>query len=317
MVVFNAGTPNEGVYTLETNAGDAKGELLAFEKADEAARFARQLAGEEFTTVGNDGSVSLDAQSIMWDAQRILQFCGGGGFEVAFVPEGGRITPPASNMYDPGRFGGPGPGGPLSGPGGEPLSGPHDQFGASGPSPPPDDRLGGRGPFSPPDERFGANGPFSPHDSRYGASGPFSPHDSRFGASGPFGPQDGFQNPFGQSRHDEASQGADQRRRVPDPKMTRTQSRGKQVWEAAMKKSQNSMRKQQGSSGADSGADKRGLDQFRANLEKRFGFGADGPWPLGPGSQGPGPEGSGPEGPGPEGPGPEGSGPEGQSKGSE
>jgi hypothetical protein len=86
--------------------------------------------------------------------------------------------------------------------------------------------------------------------------------------------------------------------------MTRTQSRGRQVWEAAMKKAK-TKQQQPGSSGADSGAagsEKHGLDQFQADIQKRFGFRPDGNWPWGTGPQGPGPEGPGPEGPGPEDP---------------
>jgi hypothetical protein len=106
VVVFNRGTANEGVYTLESSVGGSKGQLLTFENTEDAIRFTSLLQGEEFSVVGNDGSVSLEAQPFMWDTQRIEQFCQGGDFEVALVPSGGIITPPEKNMYDPARFGG-------------------------------------------------------------------------------------------------------------------------------------------------------------------------------------------------------------------
>jgi hypothetical protein len=105
VVVFNRGTPNEGVYTLETMDGGSIRQLLTFENAEDASRYARLLQGEAFTVVGNERSVSLNAQPFMWDTRRIEQFCHGGDFEVALVPSGGTITPPETNMYDPARFG--------------------------------------------------------------------------------------------------------------------------------------------------------------------------------------------------------------------
>jgi hypothetical protein len=105
VVVFNAGRPNEGVYTLEASVGGSKGQLLTFENAEDAYRFASQLQGEEFTVVGNESRVSLEAQPFTWDSRRIEHFCQGSDFEVALVPSGGMITPPEKNMYDPGRFG--------------------------------------------------------------------------------------------------------------------------------------------------------------------------------------------------------------------
>jgi len=105
VVVFNRGTPNEGVYTLETQVGGLKGQLLSFENSIDARRFAQMLRREDFKVVGGESSVSLEAQPFMWDTRRIEQFCQGGDFEVALVPSGGTVTPPEKNLYDPARFG--------------------------------------------------------------------------------------------------------------------------------------------------------------------------------------------------------------------
>jgi hypothetical protein len=105
VVVFNQGTDNEGVYTLEASARGSKSELLTFENTDDARRFARHLQGEEFTVAGRGRGVSLDAQCLMWDTRRIEQFCYSGNFELAYVPSGGRIQLPEKNVFDPSRFG--------------------------------------------------------------------------------------------------------------------------------------------------------------------------------------------------------------------
>jgi hypothetical protein len=105
VLVFNRGTPNEGIYTLEGSAGGSRGQLLTFENTEDANRFASQLEGTDFTVVGNESRVSLEAQPLLWDSRRIAHFCQGGNFEVALVPSGGMITPPEKNMWDPERFG--------------------------------------------------------------------------------------------------------------------------------------------------------------------------------------------------------------------
>jgi hypothetical protein len=104
VVVFNSGTPQEGVYTLETSQGQTKGELLTFERTEDAAKFCRELQGNDFEVVGDKQSVSLQAQALPWATGRISEFCSTGDFAVAFVPAGGRISPPGKNMYDPARF---------------------------------------------------------------------------------------------------------------------------------------------------------------------------------------------------------------------
>jgi hypothetical protein len=105
VVIFNQGTMNEGVYTLESEVGGSKAQLLTFDNAEDAHRFAHRLQGEDFEVVGGMNSMSLAAQPLMWDARRISEFCHSGDFQVALVPAGGMITPPENNTYDPARFG--------------------------------------------------------------------------------------------------------------------------------------------------------------------------------------------------------------------
>jgi hypothetical protein len=106
VVIFNQGTPSEGVYTLEQkdHRGASVTHILTFEGAQDAGRFAQHLQGEDFNVVGRGSSVSLDARPLMWDTRSIAKLCNRGAFEVALVPEGRVITPPQNNTYDPTRF---------------------------------------------------------------------------------------------------------------------------------------------------------------------------------------------------------------------
>jgi hypothetical protein len=105
VVIFNKGTPKEGIYTLEQQVnGSNVSHILTFENEEDAVRFAQLLQGEDFDVVGRRSSVSLDARPLMWDTRSIAQFCNRGAFEVALVPEGRMLTPPQNNTYDPTRF---------------------------------------------------------------------------------------------------------------------------------------------------------------------------------------------------------------------
>jgi hypothetical protein len=126
VVVFNKGTRKEGVYTLQTNVGAAKAQLLTFENPADAERFAERLQQEQFNVGGTGSFVSLAPQPHIWDARRIAEFCRSGGFEVALVRNGGKIAPPEYNTYDQSQFGtrrGPAY---QSGPRGMQEGGPHD-----------------------------------------------------------------------------------------------------------------------------------------------------------------------------------------------
>jgi hypothetical protein len=106
LVIFNQGSPNEGVYTLEqkNDRGASVTQILTFEREEDAARFAQSLRGENFNVVGRSSSISMDARPLMWDTRSIAKLCNRGAFEVALVPEGSAVTPPQNNMYDPRRF---------------------------------------------------------------------------------------------------------------------------------------------------------------------------------------------------------------------
>jgi hypothetical protein len=93
VLIFNAGTTNEGVYTLCSSAGPDQ-YVLAFETTDDASSFADMLEAEGFEL----------ATPLNWDREQIFSFCHGGNFEVSLVPSGAVITPPSQNTYDHDAF---------------------------------------------------------------------------------------------------------------------------------------------------------------------------------------------------------------------
>jgi len=87
VLIFNAGQDNEGVYTLEGERGPAA--ILAFERADDADRFAQSLVSEGFDL----------ATPSRWNAKRLTEFSLSGGYGVELVPLGTLRRPPATNEY--------------------------------------------------------------------------------------------------------------------------------------------------------------------------------------------------------------------------
>ena len=94
VLIFNAGKSNEGVYTLQGRSKASSAYVLAFERTDDAERFALQLQGEGFDL----------ATPLCWDARQLEAFCEAGDFEVSLVTEGTLITPPRKNEYDTDAF---------------------------------------------------------------------------------------------------------------------------------------------------------------------------------------------------------------------
>jgi hypothetical protein len=92
VLIFNVGRRNEGVYTLQ---GQATPNVLAFERMDDAARFARQLQDEQFDL----------PTPIKWRTTQLSTFCAQGDYQVSLVPMGALITPPAKNEFDMEAFG--------------------------------------------------------------------------------------------------------------------------------------------------------------------------------------------------------------------
>jgi len=90
VLIFNAGQKDEGVYTLQGRAERLSSYVLAFERTDDADRFAQLLQAEGFDL----------ATPLCWDSAQLTAFCDAGAFEVSLVPEGALITPPTKNEYD-------------------------------------------------------------------------------------------------------------------------------------------------------------------------------------------------------------------------
>jgi hypothetical protein len=103
VVIFNEGTENEGVYTLQSKAEPGKNYLLTFDDKDDADRFAGFLEGEGME--GMDGSESSACgKPLMWDTQMIKEYCNSCAYAVTHVPVGVMFTPPRSNGYDEDAF---------------------------------------------------------------------------------------------------------------------------------------------------------------------------------------------------------------------
>merc|ERR1719183_2627699 len=66
VVIFNEGEENEGVYQVDR---PPETDLLAFESAEDAERFATLLHAEELNEIGTLG------KSVEWDAGKVLDFC--------------------------------------------------------------------------------------------------------------------------------------------------------------------------------------------------------------------------------------------------
>jgi hypothetical protein len=85
VLLFNAGTDNEGIHSLKTEGQDT---VLMFENEDDALRFGLLLEAQDFP------SPTVEA----FDDQDIEEFCQGAGFACTLVPEGTLAVPPESNL---------------------------------------------------------------------------------------------------------------------------------------------------------------------------------------------------------------------------
>lgn len=94
VLIFNPGQVDEGVYTLQGRSEQASAYVLAFERTDDADRFAQLLQAEGFDL----------ATAMCWDAEQLQTFCDAGQFEVSLVPKGTLLTPPSKNEYDNDAF---------------------------------------------------------------------------------------------------------------------------------------------------------------------------------------------------------------------
>lgn len=94
VLLFNPALPNEGVYTLQGQANDKRTYLVVFEGEENARRFSEQLHADEFDL----------ACPTEWDVDDIRAFCANAEFDLAYVPDGALLFPPASNCWDTAAF---------------------------------------------------------------------------------------------------------------------------------------------------------------------------------------------------------------------
>ena len=94
VLIFNPGKHDEGVYTLQGRATSTSAYVLAFERTDDAERFAQLLQAEGFDL----------PTPLCWNQEQLSTFCEAGPFEVSLVPQGTLITPPTKNEYDHDAF---------------------------------------------------------------------------------------------------------------------------------------------------------------------------------------------------------------------
>jgi hypothetical protein len=95
VVIFNEGTENEGVYTLQSSDDPTRTHLLTFENTEDADRFASLLQGQGLNDLG---------KSLMWDAAKTTEYCNSCEYAVTHVPVGTMFTPPRNNSIDEDAF---------------------------------------------------------------------------------------------------------------------------------------------------------------------------------------------------------------------
>ena len=78
VLIFNQGQPDEGVYTLQGRYERTNAYVLAFERTDDAERFATLLQADGFDL----------ATPLQWDYEQIARFCTAGDYEISLVPTG-------------------------------------------------------------------------------------------------------------------------------------------------------------------------------------------------------------------------------------
>lgn len=83
VLLFNAGTENEGIHTLKIQEGD-RNVVLMFESEDDATRYGLMLEAQDF----------LSPVVECFDSEEIEEFCEGAHYECVLVPEGTLALPP-------------------------------------------------------------------------------------------------------------------------------------------------------------------------------------------------------------------------------
>jgi hypothetical protein len=88
ILLFNAGTDNEGIHTIQSGA---RNKVLMFEHEDDATRFALMLEAQDFPTAS--------VESI--DSDEVEEFCRDAGYEWELIEEGRLAMPPEANIDSP------------------------------------------------------------------------------------------------------------------------------------------------------------------------------------------------------------------------
>ncbi|MGA9381979.1 MAG: DUF3110 domain-containing protein [Phormidium sp.] len=87
VLLFNAGTENEGIHTLQI--GD-RNKVLMFESEDDATRYGLMLEAQDFP--------SATVESM--DDREIKAFCESADYDWELVPDGALTLPPEGNVED-------------------------------------------------------------------------------------------------------------------------------------------------------------------------------------------------------------------------
>ena len=88
VLLFNAGTDNEGIHTLKLADRSI---VLMFEDEDDATRYGLMLEAQDFPSPTTEA----------FDAEEIESFCHNANYECKFVPKGALEIPPEANVASP------------------------------------------------------------------------------------------------------------------------------------------------------------------------------------------------------------------------
>ncbi|KAL1515637.1 hypothetical protein AB1Y20_002255 [Prymnesium parvum] len=89
-LIFNPGTPNEGIYSRRS--ADGIDMILCFEDEQDAQRYSIMLAAQDFP----------EADPVELDTHMLLEFSEEGGHTLGLVAKGKLVVPPEANvpMFD-------------------------------------------------------------------------------------------------------------------------------------------------------------------------------------------------------------------------
>ncbi len=88
ILLFNAGTDNEGIHTVQMGG---RNKILMFASEDDATRYALLLEAQDFP------SPTIE----MMDSRDIEEFCQEADYDFEIVEEGKLAIPPEKNIADP------------------------------------------------------------------------------------------------------------------------------------------------------------------------------------------------------------------------